>query len=333
MIINKIYTFTKIKIMKKLLLILFLLPIVLCSQDSERVLEIQKMYNKITDKDNRKTGEECKSVKWKNDNLTSYSRDFCESSECVYPDDFSTIELSYYLGKGRYDINIQRWIGLTFYLKDDNLYFAKIDEIKDNKRTDGKEYDITKPNFTETSTSIYFKENGEVEKMLIRNETTVDGKQISRTEDLIEDEKKSKKIKGKTLRFLKIAKQQLNLTEEERERQRAQHKREEQYKRILEQSKEVPNISAAEKDAKKLAECVCELMEISQEMSDPDKAAGLKNKMEEQSEKCQKIEKEIEEKVLKAKNTNNDYEIGIAMKKAMKDCEYLNPPPIINDDK
>jgi len=76
-----------------------------------------------------------------------------------------------------------------------------------------------------------------------------------------------------------------------------------------------------EKDIKEIAECICEMGRIIQEMSDSDNLEVLNLQLEEQSEKCQKIEKEFEEKYKDDKEAAKEGES--LMKKEMEDCEYL----------
>ena len=60
--------------MKKLLLFLILLhPLYSLSQDSERVLEIERMYSKIIMDE---INTECYEVQWKNKNLRAYAEIF-----------------------------------------------------------------------------------------------------------------------------------------------------------------------------------------------------------------------------------------------------------------
>jgi hypothetical protein len=80
-------------------------------------------------------------------------------------------------------------------------------------------------------------------------------------------------------------------------------------------------LSPLEKDIKEFADCVCKMGRIIQEMSDSDNLEGLNLQLEEQSEKCQKMDKEFEEKYKDDKEAAKEGES--LMKKEMEDCEYL----------
>ena len=86
---------------------------------------------------------------------------------------------------------------MNYFFNNNNL-FLEMNEIKLIRNQDGREYNPMKPNFIKIKTNIYFKKNGDVEKLIIVNKKFLDGEQISVIEDLVEDEKKIKSKKRKT---------------------------------------------------------------------------------------------------------------------------------------
>ena len=297
--------------MNKLLLFLILLfPIYSLSQDSERVLEIERMYSKIIIDE---INTECYEVQWKNKNLRAYGRDFCNASECIYSNDNKKITISYFLPKSKYDINLENAITVNYFFNNNNLFFLEMNEIKLIRNQDGREYNPMKPNFIKIKTNIYFKKNGDVEKLIIVNKKFLDGEQISVIEDLVEDEKKIKSKKRKALKYLEIAKEELNKTEDEREKDRKIHKEQD----IKNMQKQMENehimseigefsLTQAFKDAKALAECACKFQN------------DFNSNIE--FEKCQKIEKELVKKANNAKNKNILYEAEVIFQQLIEDC-------------
>jgi hypothetical protein len=129
--------------MKKLLLILLCLPLLSYAQHSDRVLEIKKMYKKT--RSYEKKGD-CKTISWEEiDEDDEYGRSFeREVTKCIYPDNYSRISLSFSLWES--------WLDGEYYFKNGNLYFAYLFDDWGNSIDKWR---------------IYFKENGEVEKILV----------------------------------------------------------------------------------------------------------------------------------------------------------------------
>ena len=125
--------------MKKILLTLLCLPLLSYAQHSDRVLEIKKMY-KETISYNKKG--DCKTISWiEADDGIGYSS---EAVKCRYPYNYSRISLSLHLD--------HYFISGEYYFKNDNLYFLY------NNHDSGHEQEDVR---------IYFKENGEIEKILV----------------------------------------------------------------------------------------------------------------------------------------------------------------------
>ena len=162
---------------KTLLFLIFLAPILLLSQHSDRVLLIKKMYKETISYS--KVGD-CKTISWEEiDDDDEYGRSFeREVTKCLYPDNYSRISLSFSLWES--------WLGGEYYFKNDNLYFVYIVSDQGN---------------SEDKTRIYFKENGEIEKILVdygEGNTTVN------------DSSDIEIIKRNKLIWLSIAEKELN---------------------------------------------------------------------------------------------------------------------------
>jgi hypothetical protein len=129
--------------MKKLLLILLCLPLLSYAQHSDRVLEIKKMYKKT--RSYEKKGD-CKTISWEEiDEDDEYGRSFeREVAKCIYPDNYTRISLSFSLWES--------WLDGEYYFKNGNLYFVYLSDDWGN---------------SQDKTRIYFKKNGEVEKILV----------------------------------------------------------------------------------------------------------------------------------------------------------------------
>ena len=128
---------------KTLLFLIFLAPILLLSQHSDRVLLIKKMYKETISYS--KVGD-CKTISWEEiDDDDEYGRSFeREVTKCIYPDNYSRISLSFSLWES--------WLDGEYYFKNGNLYFAYLFDDWGNSIDKWR---------------IYFKENGEVEKILV----------------------------------------------------------------------------------------------------------------------------------------------------------------------
>jgi len=148
--------------MKKLLLILLCLPIIGVGQDSDRVLEIRKMYKETKSYESK---GDCETIRWFSNPSGLYEMGFGlerEVKRCIYPKGYSRITLHYHItncgGGGSvraeyyYEDGDYEKKGDWGFYRDGNLYFA---------------YIIDDLGPLEDKTRIYFKENGEIEKLLV----------------------------------------------------------------------------------------------------------------------------------------------------------------------
>lgn len=81
-------------------------------------------------------------------------------------------------------------------------------------------------------------------------------------------------------------------------------------------------LSPLEKDVKEFAECMCDYLGMSKELSnDSNNTEELVEKFSVQQEKCAKIDEGLAEKYENADKTVLE-ELELLMKKEMEDCEY-----------
>ena len=164
--------------MNKLLLsLIFLFPVFLFSQHSDRVLEIKQMYKEV--KSYSKDGD-CKTIRWEDKLEDDVYESLHERKaiECIYLNKYSRISLNFSLW--------QSSLNGEYYFKNGKIFFAYI----------VNEWDDSKD-----KTRIYFKENGEIEKILIDyGDGTLK----------VTDHKELDRITNFNLRWLNIAEKELN---------------------------------------------------------------------------------------------------------------------------
>ena len=164
--------------MKNLFLsIIFLFPLLIFSQHSDRVLEIKKMYKET--KSFEKKGD-CKTKSWEEiDEEDEYQRSYERKvTKCTYSEGYSRISLSFSLWES--------WVDGEYYFKNGELFFA---------------YIVSDLGSSSNKSRIYFKKSGEVEKILI---DYGDGN------TRVNDKNEIEMIKKNELRWLNIAERELN---------------------------------------------------------------------------------------------------------------------------
>ena len=147
--------------MKKLLLILLCLPLLFYAQHSDRVLEIKKMYKETKSYEIK---GDCETIRWFSNPSGPYEMGFGlerEVNRCIYREGYSRITIHYDITNCGGGVSVsaeyyyedgdsERQGDWDFY-RDGNLYFAYIINLGPS----------------EDKTRIYFKENGEIEKLLV----------------------------------------------------------------------------------------------------------------------------------------------------------------------
>jgi len=160
--------------MNKLLLsLIFLFPVFLFSQHSDRVLEIKQMYQEV--KSYSEDGK-CNTISWEEtDEFRPFER---EVSNCIYPDGYKRITLGFALWES--------YLTSEYYFVNDKLFFV---------------YEIAELGSEKLKTRVYFKENGDIEKILV---DSGDGN------NKVTDRNEVSGIKKSVLRWLNIAEKELN---------------------------------------------------------------------------------------------------------------------------
>ena len=185
--------------MKKLLLILICFqPFLIYAQHSERVLEIKKMYKETKSYEKKK---DCKKIRWF-DSMEPESATYENSykrkiTRCSYPKRYSTISIYF----EETHCGPSPAFNAYYYYKDDKLYFAHI--INKFLRTESydpvtglfEDFIWLKNGIVDSEIRLYFKSDGEIEKVLVDNG---DGNVK------ITEKNKSQNIVDSALRFLNI---------------------------------------------------------------------------------------------------------------------------------
>lgn len=143
------------------------------SKYTDRVRQIKEMYKEV--KSYSKDGK-CKTINWEEtDEFRPFDR---EVTECIYPDGYKRITLAFALWES--------YLTSEYYFVNDKLFFV---------------YEVDEGYVEKNKTRIYFKENGEIEKILVDygdgNSKVTDHKELDR-------------ITNFNLRWLNIAERELN---------------------------------------------------------------------------------------------------------------------------
>ena len=147
------------------------------SKYTDRVKQIKEMYKEI--KSYSKEGK-CNTLKWEEmDEDDGFQRSFDRTvTSCNYPDGYKRITLSFSLWDS--------WLDSEYYFVNDKLFFV---------------YEIAELGSEKLKTRVYFKENGDIEKILV---DSGDGN------NKVTDRNEVSGIKKSVLRWLNIAEKELN---------------------------------------------------------------------------------------------------------------------------
>ena len=162
--------------MKKLLLLLLCVPLLVFSQNSDRVLEIKKMRKECKLFGNEKDCKRISTEEIEHESGKSFKQ---YVQKCLYPEGYSKIDFA--LGNN---------LEAEYFYKDGKLYFA---------------YIINDLGSSMKKFKLYFKSDGDIEKLSVSD---YEKGNIRKSE--IKDKNEIERIKQSELRWLEIAKKELN---------------------------------------------------------------------------------------------------------------------------